>query len=188
MFKRKIKEKNRTCNTKEDFLEIREELKRFGIANFIWDMENLKIFSNGIINKKNNPFAKLIEKYDNDIRKKRDFTNNEDYIMVSSIYDEKHKLLIPKSFDWETFNVLTLSKKHIPMLQKMKEIAIEYVTKQKYKEYFLCFHCYPFNSVHTLHLHIVNCELEPYFLSKNNNLSLDIVLECLEELESLEEL
>ena len=184
MFKKIVKNKFNKCNTKEEYIQIRNELKEFGVENFYLEMENVGIFKDGYINHQNNPFAKMVlginREYVEIGFKDEDECN---FICINSppYENQKHKFISPKILEWDTFNILTLSEKDIPMLLNMKELATSYVQVMEYDNFSFAFHCYPFNTVHTLHLHIVDLDSEPSFANKTNNLSIDDVLEVLQE-------
>lgn len=155
MFKKKIKENYDGCNTRESFLEIRKELKRY---DFEKELEFLK--------RKINVFDRMI------LGKSKDkYVDYGNFILTYDRFDVKqHYLLIPKDISY--FNVLTLKKEDIPMLLEMKNLI-----KENLGEKVLYFHCYPFNSVQTLHLHAVE---EKDYLSRKNNLFIDDVIYVLE--------
>jgi len=162
MFKKKIKEKYDACNTRELFLKIRKELKNF---NFKKELEFLK--------KKINVFDRMILGIDKSKTgsSKDKYVNYGNYILTYDRFDVKqHYLLIPKDISY--FNVLTLKKEDISMLIDMKKVI-----KENLGEKNLYFHCYPFNSVHTLHLHAVD---EKDYVSRKNNLFIDDVIYVLE--------
>ena len=156
MFKKNIKEKYDGCNTRELFLNIRRELKdgsKYGNGDGK-ELESLK--------KKINVFDRMILGTSKD--KYIDYGN---FILTRDRFDIKeHYLLIPKDISY--FNVLTLEKKDIPMLEDMKKLV-----KRILNEKILYFHCYPFNSVHTLHLHVVD---EKDYVPRKNNLMIDDVI------------
>ena len=102
-----------------------------------------------------------------------------------------HEFLIPRDTYWKNFNVLTLGiegnkqelENEVAKLKEMKEIAVKYATNNGWgKNVGLYFHCYPLNSVNTLHLHIVDlCNTGPSYEAQNGkNLSIHTVIECLE--------
>ena len=155
MFKKKIKEKYDGCNTRESFLKIRRELKNF---KFEKELEFLK--------RKFNVFDRMI--LGNSKDKYIDYGN---FILTYDRFDPKdHYLLIPKNTSY--FNVLTLKKEDISMLQEMKNIIKEHLGEK-----ILYFHCYPFNSVQTLHLHSVD---KKNYEDRKNNLFIEDVIYVLE--------
>jgi hypothetical protein len=157
MFKRKIKERFKGCYTREDFLKIRRELKNFGEDNFKKEYN--------LISSKYNPFIKLI------LGKTRDnCIDYDDFILTPDRDHKDHYLLLPK--DTSYFNILTLTKKDIPMLKNMKEIIINNLGDKV-----LFFHCYPFNSIHTIHLHIFEKDT---YIHKTNDLNIDDVIFVIE--------
>lgn len=179
MFKAVVREKMKTCNSLEDYRQIKKLLKEYGIEKFRQEMEELKVFKKGEtqINAENNPFAQMLfGKYSEQFEK-----INEDFIIIDSDENLTHKFLVPKILDWDCFNVLTLSNKHLALLREMKTLAFLYAFENRIRKFGLYFHCYPFNSVNILHLHIVDLNAEPEFLNKTNNLKLDDVISYLEQ-------
>ena len=163
MFKKTIKERFKGCDSPEQFLKIRRELKNF-------DEDDFKQEHN-IISSKYNPFIKLI------LGKTRDrrCVDYGDFVLTPDRDHVDHYLLLPK--DTSYFNVLTLTKKDIPMLRKMKEIV-----RNNLGDKILYFHCYPFNSIHTIHLHI----FEPVtYNHKSNDLNIDDVIFVIENEDAL---
>ena len=150
MFKKHIKERFKGCCTREDFLKIRRELKNFDEEIFKKEYE--------IISSKYNPFIKLI------LGKTKDICiDHGDFVLTPDRDHKDHSLLLPK--DTSYFNILTMTKKDLPMLKNMKEII-----KNNLGEKELYFHCYPFNSIHTLHLHIFS---KSTYNHRSNDLNID---------------
>ena len=175
-FKEILRNKKITGSSEiEDYIKIRNTLQEYGLDKFYLEMEKEKIFINGYINTRNNPFAKMILNRSNE-----KFFECQDFILTSSLHNTYHKLLIPKKLEWYYFNILTLTKEEIPILKRMKFIALTYVLEKRIKNYGLYFHCYPFNTVNTLHLHIVDLDQEPKFQYNSNNLTLDDTIRALE--------
>jgi hypothetical protein len=71
-----------------------------------------------------------------------------------------HVFMTTKNMDWHLFNVLTLGMKQtdLEFLERMKEAATMYAKSRGWKRTGMYFHCFPLNSVHSLHLHIVNLD------------------------------
>lgn len=71
-----------------------------------------------------------------------------------------HVFLTTKDLSWHKFNVLTLGYRDddLEFLLRMKEAADVYVTYRGWKNAGYYFHCYPHNTVQSLHLHIVNMD------------------------------
>ena len=154
MFKAFVRNKYKEICSRKNFLEIREDLKKF---NFDEELTVLK--------KRNNPLIKIVQ--GKSMEKYVDFGK---LVLTVDKFDKNHFLLIPKDLSY--FNVLNMSSSDIPLLQEMKNIVKKHVERDDEK-YVLFFHCYPFNSIHTLHLHIVKME---HYVPKNNNLLLDDVI------------
>lgn len=167
MFKSLVRKRMKTCWNSQDYIQIRELLKQYGVEKIYQEID---CFENGKTSKKD-PFARMIcgELLDQ-------FVDIGDFIIVTPPNNPYHKLLTPKILEQEYFNILTLSSKDIPLLEKMKEIALNYVNIDNYGLYF---HCYPFNTVYCLHLHIVDLDKEPLFNNKINNLNIDDVINVL---------
>ena len=164
MFKSLVKGNIRS---KEDFIRIRKLLSKYGV-NKIYD--EISYFENGAITKKD-PFARMIHG-----ELLEQFIDLGDFILITSPDNPNHKLLTPKILDCTKFNILTLTAQDIPLLERMREIAMYYVNPDNYG---LFFHCYPYNSVYCLHLHIVDIDKEPNFVHKRNNLRLDDAISVL---------
>lgn len=162
MFRNLIREKYNECCTRENYSKFRMELQIFGVDKFRKEMETLS--------HKYNPLSNIIlsiergEKIEKIGEMYMDFGK---YILVKDKFADKHYLLIPK--DLSHFNILTLGKKDIPMLYEMKDLIIEHLDGK----YILFFHCYPYNSIHTLHMHVVQSD---FYTQKNNNLILEDVI------------
>lgn len=158
MFKTFVRNNYKEICSRKNFLEIREDLKKFDFDSEL-----------SLLKKRNNPLIKIVE--GKSMEKYVDFGK---MILTVDKFDKNHFLLIPKDLSY--FNVLNMSALDIPLLQEMKNIVKKHVEKDDEK-YVLFFHCYPFNSIHTLHLHIVKME---HYISKNNNLLLDDVIYVLQ--------
>jgi len=98
-----------------------------------------------------------------------------------------HEFLIPRDPNWKLFNVLTIGidcsidelEKFIILLERMREVSLASARYEGWSENIgLFFHCFPLNSIHTLHMHIVDLDnLGPSFHSQQNkNLPLDDIL------------
>lgn len=87
-----------------------------------------------------------------------------------------HEFLLPRSPHWSSFNVLTLGLEPdqltlleaIEMLDEMERIACEYAGARGWSPQLgLYFHCYPLNSISTLHLHMVDlCYTGPSYTAQ----------------------
>lgn len=113
---------------------------------------------------------------------------------------QRHRFLIPRDRHWSYFNALTIGladgahelRNSIDYLEKMKRAALAFIETERSmvprdssmewsKNIGLYFHCFPFNSVQYLHLHIVDLDSAgPAFdYYHNKNLSIDDVLDQL---------
>lgn len=93
-----------------------------------------------------------------------------------------HVFLTTKKMDWKYFNITTIIlKKEHEFLEKMKEVAEYYVHQRKWKHYGLYFHCFPHNSVNSLHLHICNLEEKGHMFEEleYKNLKIDDALKMI---------
>ena len=164
------------CNNSEDFAKIRRLLKGYGIQKFYNEMKDKNIFQNTQITNYKNTFAKMIR---NTNYKPQEYIRMKDFLMITCYRNPEHKLLTPKLLDWDSFNVLTLNKTHISLLKNMKRVAENWAKIHRYKKPFFCFHCYPFNSVQTLHLHVCDLSVDKNFSKNPFNLPLECVIEVL---------
>ena len=193
MFKAIVKKKYNKCCTQIDFLKIRnnfrkltetpettknqETPKKQETSETTETTENQESSENQEIKrqiyeeienlqKQRNPFTDIIT--GNRVEQHFDYG---EYILISDKYSKHHYLLIPKDVSY--FNVLTLKHKDVYILKNMESIIYNNIGN----EYELFFHCYPFNSIHSLHLHIVPKSL---YKARRNDLKLSDVVEVLE--------
>lgn len=84
-----------------------------------------------------------------------------------------HVFMTTTDLDWTKFNVLTIND--VSFLKRMKNNAKTYTDARGWKNYGLYFHCFPLNSVQSLHLHIVNLDtIGPHYATQQTkNLSID---------------
>jgi hypothetical protein len=105
---------------------------------------------------------------------------------------QRHQFLLVRSLHWSTFNVAAFGigggaaelKSAVQLLDQMEATARQYTQSAGWsKELGLFFHCFPFNSVNALHLHMVDMTVRgPTFEHLNHkNLSLHTVREQLIE-------
>lgn len=91
-----------------------------------------------------------------------------------------HVFLTTRKLGWEYFNITTimLHPKGLRFLKKLRENAVHYSEKRGWVNPRFILHCYPYNSVNSFHLHIVNMDNLGHNYYKNNykNLSLDDVI------------
>lgn len=141
---------------------------------------------------------------------KLDFDNDwKDNKTGSASMSKHHRFLTIKDSTIRRFNVLTfgmdyndndndndinpdLLKEDIELLKEMKQEAYNYVKNARVNNEWpdgnihdvgLYFHCFPFNSVQSLHLHIVDLKNQgPSFdVYKHKNLEINYVIQILEE-------
>lgn len=84
-----------------------------------------------------------------------------------------HVFMTTRNLHWTKFNILTIDD--VSFLKRMKKNAQMYTEARGWKNYGLYFHCFPLNSVQSLHLHIVNLDTTgPHFATQwSKNLSID---------------
>jgi diadenosine tetraphosphate (Ap4A) HIT family hydrolase len=155
MFKDIAKYKFKKISCREDFYRIKKEYYKYGRENF--KRETQEVFS------KENAFSKMINQTS---REKYSYLTIDEmkFILTEDKYSKNHYLLIPNNIKYT--NILTFEKEDLDVLYGMKKIIHKYFSNNE-----LCyFHCYPYNSIHTLHLHIVP---KNNYIHKNNNLLLD---------------
>ena len=93
-----------------------------------------------------------------------------------------HVFITTRNLDWKLFNITTIVlNKNVQFLIKMKEVAIYYAKQRKWNKPGFYFHCFPHNSVNSLHLHVCN-EDEEYIghmheEMKYKNLPIDVAIE-----------
>lgn len=201
-----------TLSSVEDFAALRKEVANFGVENF----KNVLVAS-GILNDNykipfdSSFFARELSKSEDthmifpNIKWKDElwFTEDKKYLGRASM-SKTHKLLVINNFDYENFNVLMLAIENIENIEnnrKIKERALETINEIERLSYSYCdfleiknedmglyFHCYPTNSVHITHVHILDKSfLSPsFYVNYWKNLPLDAVRTVIhQELKSL---
>lgn len=90
-----------------------------------------------------------------------------------------HVFMTTTDLSWKYFNVAVIDDADFVM--SMKNEALKYVKARNWNNYGLFFHCFPLNSVNSLHLHIVNLDKTGTHYSKKwfKNLHIDDVLDVL---------
>ncbi len=91
--------------------------------------------------------------------------------------------LTTKDLQWKKFNVISMDRNDIQFLKDMKEAGNHYATKRGWKNVGMYFHCFPYNSVQSLHLHVVNLDNKGPALKyhAHKNLPIDSVIAVLEK-------
>ena len=91
-----------------------------------------------------------------------------------------HVFMTTTNLDWHLFNVLSFGMKQtdLELLERMKEAATMYATSRGWRRVGFYFHCFPLNSVQSLHLHIVNLDKVGvhFYRQQKKNLPLDAVI------------
>ena len=91
-----------------------------------------------------------------------------------------HVFLTTKNMDWHLFNCISMGVKQsdLEFLERMEEAAMMYANDRKWKRVGLYFHCFPMNSVQSLHLHIVNLDTVGvhFHRQRGKNLPIDAVI------------
>lgn len=84
-----------------------------------------------------------------------------------------HVFMTSRNLHWAKFNILTIND--VSFLERMKTNAQMYAKAREWENYGLYFHCFPLNSVQSLHLHLVNLDtIGPHYATqRTKNLSLD---------------
>src|SRR3990167_1154516 len=200
-------------NSKADFKKARETLLQYGIDAFKQDLTEKEILTaSGKIETKNNIFAQIISRErqnqpnfdvlfvpNREINDAHWQSEDPNWIGKASM-SKHHKLGLINDLSWDTFNILTMGiennveskKKALHLLGNMHTQAIDYAAQElgiSEDNVGLYFHCYPFNSVNALHLHLVDeSKLGPTFHHLTfKNLSLLVAVDAIrEELADLE--
>lgn len=94
-----------------------------------------------------------------------------------------HVFITTTNLFWKYFNILTVSD--VDFLKRMRDVAFKYVTARGWTNYGLFFHCTPCNSVHSLHLHVVNLDMVgPHYHDRiYKNLPIDDAIEVIANLD-----
>lgn len=90
-----------------------------------------------------------------------------------------HVFITTRNLHVDTFNILPIvMKKNIQFLNDLLIAALEYTSNRGWKNPGFYFHCYPLNSVQSLHLHVVNRDRvgPAFYAQKHKNLSMYDVL------------
>jgi len=84
-----------------------------------------------------------------------------------------HVFMTSTNLHWTKFNIITIND--VPFLNHMKQNAEIYVEARGWNNYGLYFHCFPLNSVQSLHLHIVNLDTVGHHFNsqRTKNLTID---------------
>jgi hypothetical protein len=92
-----------------------------------------------------------------------------------------HVFITTQDLDWTLFNITTIVlTKNVKFLLKLKEVATYYAKQRGWKKAGFYFHCFPHNSVNSLHLHV--CNEDEQFIGhmhkqfQYKNLSLDVAI------------
>lgn len=92
-----------------------------------------------------------------------------------------HVFITTKNLNWKYFNILPIVYfKNVKFLLELKEVATHYAKQRGWRKAGFYFHCYPHNTVNSLHLHVCN-EDEKYIGHRHEelkykNLSLDAAI------------
>ena len=198
------------CRSESDFIGLRTHLKKYGINKFHKEMTKAGIFEDNKIATKGNPFAEMLSgqrenpyndqnhgvlnngKYvffQNRPENDKNWQNPTEEWLGRASMSQRHKMLSPVYNHWSNFNVLTLGLSTefglnavIDELNDMEQLALDYVKRKGWSgQTGLYFHCFPFNSIMTLHLHIIDLNTvgPSYNKLQYKNLPLDIVRQVL---------
>jgi len=86
-----------------------------------------------------------------------------------------HVFITTKDLHYDTFNILPiLLNKNLNFLSELLAAAVTYTQSRNWKNPGFYFHCYPHNSIQSLHLHIVNLDRvgPSFFKQKHKNLDI----------------
>ena len=165
------------CNTSEEYKQLVDAVKNYGIENFKNELVNRGYIDGDILTCEDKPFnpftriitGKMVPLYGNLLEQVG--MNSDNFFIIKNLPEyemsKRHQFLLIKSLRWSTFNVLTFgldpdfdTTKCIKLLDEMEKIAIEYTRKCGWSNNIgLYFHCYPFNSVQSLHMHILDLDV-----------------------------
>jgi len=98
-----------------------------------------------------------------------------------------HVFITTTDLDWTFFNILTIVQSgNVDFLLELKEVAELYVKKRGWDNYGFYFHCFPHNSVNSLHLHMCNEDNPGHMLGEcaYKNLPLDTAIDIARELKN----
>jgi len=137
---------------------------------------------NGLLGKYANKFMVCHNKPEND-ENAGDDTFKETASMATP--DENgpgHVFITTKDLQWKRFNVISMDTNDIDFLKEMKEAGKHYANQRKWTKVGMYFHCFPYNSVQSLHLHVVNLANKGPALKyhAHKNLPIDSVIVVLE--------
>lgn len=86
-----------------------------------------------------------------------DVTNNKVSMSRPDVNGPGHVFITTKNLNWKFFNVTTIVLTgNVKFLLELKKAATHYVTMRGWKKYGFYFHCFPHNTVNSLHLHVCN--------------------------------
>lgn len=98
-------------------------------------------------------------------------------------YGPGHVFITTKNLDYKTFNILPIILDNdVRFVSELLIAAIKYTVNRNWSNPGFYFHCYPHNSVQSLHLHVLNMDnLGPAFKTgADKNLSIYDVLSVME--------
>ena len=100
-------------------------------------------------------------------------------------YGPGHVFITTKIMKWSYFNITTIILlEHLTFLKALKFAGLCYAKSRNWKNPGLFFHCFPHNSVQSLHLHVMNldnCGFN-YERNKHKNISIDHCIELIEDM------
>jgi hypothetical protein len=99
-----------------------------------------------------------------------------------------HVFITTKLLNWKNFNVTTIALEvnGLNFLNSLKEVAVRYSKGRGWKNTGYYFHCFPYNSVNSLHLHVINLDNVGFNFVENNykNITIDDVINAVEIVKS----
>src|SRR6056300_1124829 len=100
-----------------------------------------------------------------------------------------HVFITTRDLDWRKFNILPIIlSQDLIFLAKLLLAAETYVMHRGWRRYGLYFHCYPNNTVNSLHLHVINLDKigHMFYAKKSQNISLYDVISNLRRMDTSE--
>ena len=174
--------KNRNFITDEDMLRIEG-----GPFNFFAMVANGKIpnvVDQSIIGDYSKDWMICHNKPEND-----ENWNNEEFPAGSMAEADEngpgHVFITTKRLHMKYFNILAIALDgNVELLKEMKKVAMRYAKKRNWSNPGFYFHCFPYNSVQSLHLHVVNLDRTGinYENYKYKNLSIEDAITAIEKL------
>lgn len=151
------------CHTQQQYRDLRTLLRHYGVNRFRDEMTDSGAFSSigTILPSEGNPFARAVERVRTPCAY-YDTPCNDFVVIENKDPHRRHHYVCPRYNEWTMFNVLTLGinddiEECVDMLDRMEAYAFEHASISGWsRDIAMYFHCYPFNSIQTLHMHVVD--------------------------------